>query len=420
LKVDEPATYALIEKLIVSASQPYGSRLINVGMDEVWDLGRGSTFKAGRALFPRQLYLEHVRKVTALCRKHGLQPMMWGDMLLSKHLGQGARASLPKGMNVVYWNYYSEKKRDYARDIATCRRQGFEPVVAPGSWNWDRFWGQHRKAMRTSAVLMTEAKRAGVRGALNTLWGDDGQEAPYRSNVPAQAHFAEQCWRVTPKLADIKRMTLGVSGGAPYEAFEAATRLDILGPSGDDRASNPAKALLYDDLLQRLYASHARGFGLRAAYQGRAQSLRSASKRVGPRNQRLFAYIQAVADCLAVKAELGNQAAAAYRRGDRAQLKAALKQVPLLRRKVQAAWLAHRAVWLEEKKPEGLETVDLRYGGVLARLEAFKVALAAYLAGRTTGIEDFDEPDQAYLGQFPGIPNFFKTHAAVSAISTGR
>jgi hypothetical protein len=323
-------------------------------------------------------------------------------------------------MNVVYWNYYSEKKQDYARDIAACRKQGFEPIVAPGSWNWDRLWGQNRKAVRTSAVLMAEAKRAGVRGALNTLWGDDGQEAPYRSNFPAQAHFAEHCWRATPKLADIKRMTLGVSGGAAFEAFEAATRLDILGPAGDDRASNPAKALLYDDLLQRLYASHAKAWDLQAAYQARAQALRKASKRVGAKNRRLFAFIQAVADCLALKAGLGNEAAAAYRRGDRVKLKAALKQVRALRRKVQAAWSAHRAIWLEEKKPYGLETVDMRYGGVLARIEAFRVALAAYLAGRAEGIEEFDEADQAYLGSFPGIPNFFKTHAAVSAISTGR
>jgi hypothetical protein len=361
-----------------------------------------------------------VRKVTALCRKHGLQPLMWGDMLLSAHLGKGANASLPKDMQVVYWNYYSEKKQDYARDIAACRKQGFEPVVAPGSWNWDRFWGQNRKALRTSAVLMAESKKAGVRGALNTLWGDDGQEAPYRSNFPAQVHFAEQCWRAVPKLADIKRLTLGVSGGASYEAFEAATRLDILGPAGDERAANPAKALLYDDLLQRLYASHAKAWDLQGAYQSRAKALRAASKEVGPKNRRLFAFIQAVADCLAIKAGLGNQAAAAYRRGDKAALRAALKRVPALKRRVQAAWLAHRAVWLEEKSPYGLESVDLRYGGVLARVEAFRAALAAYLSGRAQGIEEFDETDQTYLGSFPGIPNFFKTHAAVSAISTGR
>jgi hypothetical protein len=366
------------------------------------------------------MYLAHVRKVAELCRRHGLQPLMWGDMLLSKHLGGGGNASLPKAMRVVYWNYYSEKAADYAADIAACRRRGFEPVVAPGSWNWDRFWGQARKARRTSAALMAEAKRAGIQGALNTLWGDDGQETPYRSNLPAIVHFAEHCWRVEPKAADMERRLQGVSGGASAKAFEAAVQLDILGPDGDARASNPAKALLYDDPLQRLYASHAKGFDLGRAYARRAKDLKAAARGVGPRNRSLFAYAQALAGALALKAGLGNEAAAAYRGGERGRLKACLQRVPALRRQLQALWQAHRGLWLEEKRPEGLETLDLRYGGALARLEAFQAALDAFLRRRSDKIEEFDEADQLYLGAFPGIPNFFKTHAQVSAVSTGR
>ena len=64
-------------------------------------------------------------------------------------------------------------------------------------------------------------------------------------------------------------------------------------------------------------------------------------------------------------------------------------------------WRAHRAIWLEENKPFGLEVLDLRYGGQLSRLQILQERLRDHLAGRAPNIDEFDVKPQNFLGEYP-------------------
>jgi hypothetical protein len=428
LNVNAEETYRFLEELLKNASAPFKSRMINVGMDETWDLGRGATFTPGKAVFPREMYLKHVKRVAQLCDKLGLKPMMWGDILMHGNSGgpahlkskQPAKAPVPANMDVLYWDYWSEDKKGYAANIDKCRGFGFDPMIAPGVLTEDRHWSFQPKMEAACGAFMETAKAKGVRRALLTRWGDNGCEAPLRSAYPAFAFFAQHAWRQKPQVSETRRLSDAVSQ-APWNDFVEPVGMECLTDEALHHGANPAKAMFWDDPLLRIYGVHmgnqrVAGRISRAVNGPVAQAARQASKE----NKLTFQYIKAFGDALVIKADLGNEACAAYRSGSRAALKKISARVPAARRAVEAAWKAHRAVWLEEKKALGLEVLDLRYGGLINRLGVMDERLKDYLAGRIEKIEEFDDPDQKYLGKFPDIYWLWLTYNLVSTVTIVR
>ena len=205
LSVKAKGTRDFVASLIESAAAPYDGRSIHVGMDEPWDLGRGSVFEIGRAIDPRELYLGHLKTVSTLCAERKLEPIVWGDFVLGQHAFNGdipmteaQWRKLPKNITLDYWDYFSEDEAHYRSDVQRFREHGFTPMVSPALWNWDRFWGLYDKAKRTFEPMLRAAKAEGLRRVLMTMWGDDGQEAPYRSNFPGRGVDPRRHHRARP------------------------------------------------------------------------------------------------------------------------------------------------------------------------------------------------------------------------------
>lgn len=51
----------------------------------------------------------------------------------------------------------------------------------------------------------------------------------------------------------------------------------------------------------------------------------------------------------------------------------------------------HRAIWLAENTPFGWEVIDIRYGGVLSRLETAHQRIQDYLSGSVNQLEELEE-----------------------------
>ncbi len=407
LAVNAKGTPDFVAALIDSASAPYDSRVIHVGMDEPWDLGRGTEFRVNTKIDPRELYLKHLSLVAKLCAKRGLEPILWGDFVLGQHTWNGDLPMtpaqwrrIPQGVTLDYWQYFSEEEARYRKDIAQYRKFGFEPIVSPAVWNWDRFWGLHDKAKRTFEPMLRVAKAEGVRRVLMTMWGDDGQEAPYRSNLPSLALYAEHCFRKTPRPEQVDAMVQALSGDTMH-SFLLPTELDCPDAIALEKNGNFAKTLTWDDPLLGLVSSHLARRPLGAHYQKLAAQLEEQSRRAAPRNRTLFRFAAAVAACLVHKADLRTRARRAYLAGDRRALQSSVADTTKTIRALQKQWQAHRAIWLEENKPFGLEVLDLRYGGQLSRLHVFREKLREHLAGRAPQIEEFDVKSQNFLGDYP-------------------
>jgi hypothetical protein len=82
LLAESDHVYAFIEKMIATVSAPLRTRKIHIGMDEAFGLGEGrfraahpeSRWKDGTRVF-----LDHLDRVNAICKRKGLTPLIWSD-----------------------------------------------------------------------------------------------------------------------------------------------------------------------------------------------------------------------------------------------------------------------------------------------------------------------------------------------------
>lgn len=82
LLAESETTYEFIEKMIQSASRPFRSKRIHVGMDEAYGVGESRYRQLFGYKDSNQIFVEHLQKINEICLRNDLQPMMWSD---SKH-----------------------------------------------------------------------------------------------------------------------------------------------------------------------------------------------------------------------------------------------------------------------------------------------------------------------------------------------
>jgi hypothetical protein len=409
LKVEE--TYSFLEDLIESASRPYTSRRIHLGLDETWGLSRGRAFIPNAPIDPREDYLNHVNWLAEFCREKDLKPMMWGDIVTGMNkiktdaFSDQQAKRLPTDVKMVFWNYYSPDPEYYRRTIRQFRRMGFEPLVAPGLWNWVRLWGSQDITDATATHFMKVAREEGIKESLMTMWGNDGHEAPFASSYPALAQFADDCWQIC---------------GTPFDTYVLPSRLDQY-PGAEKESirfrANLSKGILWDDPLLGILARHYDGKTLEGHFAELATRINLASRGASPADRKLFTYARRLATVLTQKADLHNNARNAYLKGDTQALADISARTPRLIAAMRSLMKAHTEVWNEERKPFGLEVLQIRYGGHLVRLRQMKERLDDFVSGKTKRIDEFDEKT---VRIWPSISRCRPKHGQVSTMSVIR
>ncbi len=405
LAVGAKGTRAFVESLLESATAPYASRWVHVGMDEPWDLGRGRCFEVGKPIDPRELYLAQLELVSDACEKRARKMMYWGDVVVGQHgdpaLNAAQTARLPQNAEVVFWDYYHEDEAFYEQRLREYRAMGYEPFVAPGVWNWDRLWGLYEKCKRTTGPMLRVAKRQKISRVLMTMWGDDGQECPWRSNLPALCYYAEHCFRDDVNDSDVDHMLQALCGD-PLAAFVLPSALDCPTDEAFSLVGNRSKGFLWDDPLLRLYLGHfSERKKLCKDYAKLAKRLSNARKAASAENAKLFRYAADLARALADKIELLTEIERSLRRGERKAASKLARRVQTLMTRYSELWQSHRSLWLEENKPFGLEVIDGRYGGALARLGVLRQVLRDFGRGKLESIDEFATTPRRFLGENP-------------------
>ena len=401
--VYSPELYAFIEKTIDAARAPYDTDIIHLGMDETFGLGRGLAFKEGEPIRPRQLYVEHVAKVVDICRRKGLKPMMWGDVVLG-HGGEvkmtaEQTALLPKDVTMNYWEYAWNDPVKYSRDLKDFKNMGYAPMVSPGVWCWSRFFPAHYKAAANVGALLESAKKAGVRGALNTHWGDDGHECFFDFNLPAHAIFLAQCTEEGPRneggddsesILKTAKSRFKAVCGFDYDAVVSVEQIDLAGYKVQTLLPhNTGKCFFYDDPAQGLFSGVP---GVKPANAFYAKTAKRMKTLAGRKSlfQPLFRFAEAFCDFLSVKADLRRSAEAAYRKKDKKGMKKVIADIAVAQRKLAKVQTLYRAYWLDERKPFGLEIIEGRMGMIATRLDYLRHILAEHLKGRMPRLEELE------------------------------
>ncbi|MBQ9694703.1 MAG: family 20 glycosylhydrolase, partial [Kiritimatiellae bacterium] len=167
---------------------------VNLGGDEVFDLGQGRSATSDKA----GLYLSYMREMADVAQRFGKQPELWADMLLRHpEMIPLAKTVLPEAIWVV-WGY--EATDPLEAYVARLQAAGLRVMVAPGTSSWRSFCG------RTANMLanITAAAATPAEGLLLTDWGDAGHWQPFVVSLPAILFAAAKAWRMTaaPDLAD--------------------------------------------------------------------------------------------------------------------------------------------------------------------------------------------------------------------------
>ncbi len=133
----DPASEEFIAGLLDQLLPCFGSRLVNIGCDETFDVGFGRSAAAVKERGRAAVYFEFVSKICAAVRKHGKRPMFWADIALSD---PGAVGRIPEDMVCLAWDY--EPTARFGEWCRVLRSAGRETWVCPGTSSWRSLTGR--------------------------------------------------------------------------------------------------------------------------------------------------------------------------------------------------------------------------------------------------------------------------------------
>ncbi len=435
LLAEEPKTYQLLRQMIEAACAPYRSKRIHIGMDEAHGLGEG-TYRKLHGQVPRfDIMNKHLAKVVEITDDLGLHPMIWSDMyfrLGSKTndyydkeavIPPDVAKKIPPQAQLIYWDYYHFDENFYLDWIDRHRAMGCEPIFAGGLWTWTVFWLNFARTKVCTDAAMSACKKRGVKEAITTAWGDDGNEVDMLSMLPGLQYFAEHGYNRIVSDEVLGRNFLGNLGDS-IDDWNLGTLLDDtpgtltigeyhkmygveLAECVDSDAkwvvSNPSKYLLWEDPLLGLFDEDVKNIPFAEHYKKLSKDLKKALGRVKLGRPHLE-FAKALADVMEVKSQLGRDIVRAYKTNDNDALTYICeKQLPKTIRKTEAMLVAHRKLWFSVSKPEGWEVIDTRYGALLARLRSAKIRLSDYLDGRISTISELEEDRLRWSSVLEGI-----------------
>ena len=411
LHAGKKETYVFLEKIIRNAMAPYrealGERagLIHIGMDEPWGIGRGAYFKANTPISPLKIYAEHVAKVAEICRSLKLAPVMWGDFVTGdsgeKAMGDTEKSILPDDMTMDYWQYDCTDTAEYEKKIKIFLNMGCEPIFSPGVHSWGRFFSNLNLAGKTIPAGMKAVHNSGVKKVLITMWGDDGHESLFPFSFPALALFAEAMRIPDPDPLNWKKraeLLFGIDMGkfaniAEIEDIEKIYLRASGGVGTEPGVFFSSKTLFYDDPLcgcaSRLlknpanFADELKKLIIKLDFRADADSGKS------PFDD-YFRLASLFLSVTAGKVSMTTFSASAYAAGNKEALAQLAEIIPVLLELCSEFRRLYKVLWMRERKPFGLEVIDIRLAGVHARIETFAETLEAYLNGEIDSIPEFE------------------------------
>lgn len=226
-------TYRLLEDFYSEVAPLLPFPYFNVCCDETDGLGEGPSKPTAQKLGKGALYVEHVRRLHALLKKHDKRMLMWGDIIL-RHPEQLHR--IPKDTVMLTWGY--DARADFDEQITPFVQAGYTYVVCPGVSGWNRILPYFGVARTNIQNFVRDGHQHGALGMLNTAWDDDAETF----NAPNWVGFAwgaECAWNgSSTSFSDFTRRLGAVLFGEPGAVFGRA--IDSLSTPGIDGMPNAA------------------------------------------------------------------------------------------------------------------------------------------------------------------------------------
>lgn len=393
LLVGEEKTYELIRACVSTVRKAFRSNRINIGCDETRGLGLGQYLNKHGYRDRFDIFNEHIKVVTEICKEYGYRPMMWSDMYFSlaeknKKEGYPVHVEIPQyaidsmpDCDMVFWEYDQMDNDHYRINIAKHYTFNRPFVFAGGIRTWDGLVPYYTHSYATTKAAMEECLSAGAKEVIITVWSNDGCECSHMQALPLMSAFSERCWMgeacTEDDIWDMSAFLTGMN-----KELACAVSDFYMGYGGAIRSG---KLILWSDPLINLMYE---GFDMPAGIEYMKKSLAVFEKYP---DYPYIEYFKAAFQACMDKCELHNELRAKYLADDRAWLKNfAEKRIPEMIADFRALQNIHHAVWHADYKTHGFERIMYRYFGAIGRLEYTAQVINQYLSGEKNTIEELD------------------------------
>lgn len=394
LLVDDPKTYEFIERLFATLSQCFTSKLIHIGMDEAFMLGRGRHLDLYGYETKTAIIKRHLDRVSEIATKYGYKCLMWSDMFFSWADGYyQPRIKMPeeiiqsvnKNIVPIYWDYYHGKEEEYDGMIYNHRQLSPDFWFAGGVWSWMGVTPLNRFSIDAMVPAIRACRKNKVKNVFMTMWGDFGGECSHFAQLSALFYIAE--YARGNEDEDLIKARFRKTVGIDFDEFmmvDSANRL-----KGVTRTENPSRYMLYSDYFNGFldYTVNVENVDI---YHDYAEKLEDLAKKY-----RKFGYIfdtQAkLCGLLEYKYALGYKTRQAYRTGDKDELlRLAENDYNEVKKRLKLFYNAFKKQWYKENKTSGFDVQDLRLGGLMLRTESCRTRILDYVSGRIDRIEELE------------------------------
>lgn len=411
LQVGKEETYQFITHLLSTVKDTFSTNRVHLGMDEAIMLGLGNYLKENGYKKSSLLVKEHCLRVMDICRKLGLEPMIWSDMYITPNTG-GSYYQIPadadyamwekpdKDLGLVYWDYYHNDSETYEKMLDIHQMLSDEVIFAGGSWIWNGISPNYSKTFAATHASLQTCKKYGIKEVLCTAWMDNGAETPVDAVLPGLVLFAHLGFH-REYIEDVLREEFQSCTGGEMSDFMALDDFDRLFLQGKENleASNPSKYLLYQDPLIGLFDAHVKEAGMdMGAYYRELQSRMEKCAAKEDTYAQLFSFYGKLAAVLVHKSDLGVRIKEAYDGKEKDVLKEiGSNEIPEIVRSLEEMKQLREELWMADAKPFGYELLDIRIGGVITRLKSAGRRIERYLAGDIMRLEELEETRLPYF-----------------------
>ena len=180
----DPAALELVCELIETQLLCIKGGLVNIGCDEAFDVGTGRSAEAVAAKGYARVYGEYVGAVVSHVQRSGGRAAFWADGVVRF---PEALKHIPADAIALVWGY--EPDAPFASMIETCRADGREVWVCPGTSAWRSLIGRTSERRANLARAVQDGLAAGATGLMICEWGDCGhlQQWPIAEHAIAEA-----------------------------------------------------------------------------------------------------------------------------------------------------------------------------------------------------------------------------------------
>lgn len=261
-----------------------------------------------------------------------------------------------------------------------------EIVFAGGIHTWVGL-GVHNKLSFDSMIPALELCRENeIKKVFATVWGDNGAEVPFYTVLPGLQLFAEYNYYDNAKhLAKRFKQCTGME----IEAF-LALELDDL---DEEKRIVPwistSKQVLYNDPLMGLFDKCFENEDMYGIYKKKLERINKVNVPSGM--ELLFDYYKRLIEVLMLKSKLTKDMLSAYDDKDMSALKKCASDFGDLSEKVRETYNVYVKQWELMNKPFGMEIIDLRFGGLITRLNTASRRLNEFCDGKLAVLEELEE-----------------------------